>query len=267
MWDRGEKMKISGTGIAMAIILIAVLLSHVSAVEHYEVSVTTGNTTWTIDRTKLPVSFDMSGTVSGNGTMILKHGIDLAGVRKKDLIRAQPGEVTISEILDLKSTTDHENITATVQEDNATLSITEAWPTSLIDETELSYSGKGISSWEIYGNNNDVICSRFRATKFEKVSKCNATVLKMIFSAVVTPETVTEIQGVVTGTDYNLKATSDKFSHLDYKHEVKDKTSIMGSESYFGNYSIVTAIKMAAFVEEPKDEVSEAWLHCSCGDP
>jgi hypothetical protein len=41
MWDRGEKMKISGTGIAMAIILIAVLISHVSAVEHYEVSVTT----------------------------------------------------------------------------------------------------------------------------------------------------------------------------------------------------------------------------------
>ncbi len=143
MWDRGEKMKISVIGMVMAIILIAVLLSHVSAVEHYEVSVTTGNTTWTIDRTKLPVSFDMSGTVSGNGTMILKHGIDLAGVRKKDLIRAQPGEVTISEILDLKSTTDHENITATVQEDNATLNITAAWSTSLIDETELSYSGKG----------------------------------------------------------------------------------------------------------------------------
>ncbi len=89
----------------------------------------------------------------------------------------------------------------------------------------------------------------------------------MIFSAVVTPETVTEIQGVVTGTDYNLKAASDKFSHLDYKHVENDKISIMGSESYFGNYSIVTAIKMAAFVEEPKDEVSEAWLHCSCGDP
>jgi hypothetical protein len=251
----------------MAILLIAVLLSHVSAVEHYEVSVTTGNTTWTIDRTKLPVSFDISGTVSGNGTMILKHGIDLAGVRKKDLIRAQPGEVTISEILDLKSTPDHENITATVQEDNATMNITKAWPTSLIDETELSYSGKGISSWEIYGNNNDVICSRFRATELNKESKCNATVLKTIFSAVITPENVREIQGVVTGTDYNLKATSDKFSHLNYKHEETDKMSIIGSESYFGNYSIVTAITMAAFVEEPKDKVSQAWLPCSCGDP
>jgi hypothetical protein len=168
----------------------------------------------------------MSGTVSGNGTMILKHGIALAGVCKKDLIRTQPGEVTISEILDLKSTTDHVNITAKVQGDNATMNITEAWPTSLIDETELSYSGKGISSWEIYGNN----------------------------------------KGVVTGTDYNLKATSDKFSHLDYKHEENDKIAIMGSESYFGNYSIVTEIKMAAFVEEPKDEVSETWLPCSCGN-
>ena len=159
----------------------------------------------------------MSGTVSGNGTVILKHGIDLAGVRKKDLIWTQPGEVTISEILDLKSTTDHVNITATVQEDNATMNITEAWPTSLIDETELSYSGKGISSWEIYGNNNDVICSRFRATKLEKESTCNTTLIKTVVRAVITPENVTEI-------------------------------------------------KMAAFVEEPKDEVSEAWLPCPCGD-
>ncbi|MEA2051454.1 MAG: hypothetical protein U9O90_01335 [Euryarchaeota archaeon] len=259
-------MKISGTGIAMAIIIIAVLLSHVSAVEHYEVSVTTGNTTWTIDRTNLPVSFDMSGTVSGNGTMILKHGIDLAGVCKKDLISTQPGEVTISEILDLKSTTDHVNITATVQEDNATMNITEAWPTSLIDEIELSYNGKGISSWETYSNNNDIICSRFRATKLEKASRCNTTLIKTVASAEITPEKVTEIQGFVTGTDYILKATSDKFSHFDYKHEENDKISIRGSESYFGNYSIITAIKMAAFVEEPKDKEPEEWLPCPWGD-
>ncbi len=84
-------------------------------------------------RTKLQISFDISGTVSGNGS-------------KKDLIRTQPGEVKISEILDLKSTADPVNITATVQEDNATMNITEAWSTSLIDETELSYNGKGISS-------------------------------------------------------------------------------------------------------------------------
>ena len=249
----------------VATLIVIAFVSLVSA-DHYAVNVTTGNTTWGIDRTTLPISFDMSGTVSGNGTMILKHGIALAGVCKKDLIRTQPGEVTISEILDLKSTTDHVNITAKVQEDNATMNIIEAWPTSLIDETERSYSGKGISSWEIYGNNNDVICSRFRATKLEKASNCNATVLKMIFSAVITPENVTEIKGFVTGTDYNLKATSDKFSHLDYKHVENDKISIMGSGSYFGNYSIVTEIKMAAFVEEPKEVVSEAWLPCPCGD-
>ena len=29
----------------------------------------------------------------------------------------------------------------------------------------------------------------------------------------------------------------------------------------------VTEIKMAAFVEEPKDDVSEVWLPCPCGDP
>ena len=32
MWDRGEKMKISGTGIAMAIIILAVLISHVKMI-------------------------------------------------------------------------------------------------------------------------------------------------------------------------------------------------------------------------------------------
>ncbi len=82
----------------------------------------------------------------------------------------------------------------------------------------------------------------------------------------ITPENVTEIQGFVTSTDYKLKATSDKFSHFDYKHVENDKMSIIGSESYFGNYAIETEIKMAAFVEEPKDDASEVWLPCPCGD-
>ena len=257
----------TGISICMAVIfiLVAVLLSPVSA-DHYAVDVTTGNTTWGIDRTTLPISFDMSGTVSGNGTMILDHNIDLAGVRKNAMIHTHPGEVTISEILDLKSTTDRVNITATVQGDNVTMTVIEAWPTSLIDEIDLNYNGKGISSWETYSNNNDVICSRFRATKLEKESMCNITLIKTVVRAVITPENVTESKGFVTGTDYKLKATSDKFSHLGYKHVENDKIVIMGSESYFGNFSIVTAIKMAAFVEEPKDEEPEEWLPCPWGD-
>jgi hypothetical protein len=255
-----------GIGMAMVLILEAVLVSPVSAA-HYAVNVTTGNTTWGIDRTTLPVSFDMSGTVSGYGTMILNHDIDLAGVRKNSMVHTHLGEVTISEIMDLKSTTDRVNITATVQGDNVTMNVIEAWPTSLIDEIELNYNGKGISSWETYGNNNDVICSRFRATRLEKESTCNTTLIKTAVRAEITPENVTESKGFVTGTDYKLKATSDKFSHLGYKHVENEKIAIMGSESYFGNYSIITAIKMAAFVEEPKDEEPEEWLPCPWGDP
>jgi hypothetical protein len=136
----------------------------------------------------------------------------------------------------------------------------------LIDEIDLNYNGKGISSWETYSNNNDAVCSRFRATKLEKESRCNTTLIKTVVSAVITPENVTERKGFVTGTDYKLKVTSDKFSHLGYKHVENDKIAIMGSESYFGNYSIITAIKMAAFVEEPKDEEPEEWLPCPWGD-
>jgi hypothetical protein len=255
-----------GIGMAMVLILEAVLVSPVSAA-HYAVNVTTGNTTWGIDRTTLPVSFDMSGTVSGYGTMILNHDIYLAGVRKNSMVHTHLGEVTISEIMDLKSTTDRVNITATVQGDNVTMNVIEAWPTSLIDEIELNYNGKGISSWETYGNNNDIICSRFRATRLEKESTCNTTLIKTAVRAEITPENVTESKGFVTGTDYKLKATSDKFSHLGYKHVENEKIAIMGSESYFGNYSIITAIKMAAFVEEPKDEEPEEWLPCPWGDP
>jgi hypothetical protein len=255
-----------GIGMAMVLILEALLVSPVSAA-HYAVNVTTGNTTWGIDRTTLPVSFDMSGTVSGYGTMILNHDIDLAGVRKNSMVHTHLGEVTISEIMDLKSTTDRVNITATVQGDNVTMNVIEAWPTSLIDEIELNYNGKGISSWETYGNNNDVICSRFRATRLEKESTCNTTLIKTAVRAEIKPENVTESKGFVTGTDYKLKATSDKFSHLGYKHVENEKIAIMGSESYFGNYSIITAIKMAAFVEEPKDEEPEEWLPCPWGDP
>ncbi len=100
----------------------------------------------------------------------------------------------------------------------------------------------------------------------EKESTCNTTLIKTVVHAVITPDNVTERKGFVTGTDYKLKATSDKFSHLGYKHVENDKIVIIGSESYFGNYSIETAIKMAAFVEEPKDDASEEWLPCPCGD-
>jgi hypothetical protein len=96
---------------------------------------------------------------------------------------------------------------------------------------------------------------------------CNTTLIKTVARADITPETVTESKGFVTGTDYKLKATSDKFSHFDYKHEENDKISIRGSESYFGNYTIVTAITMAAFVAEPKDAEPEAWLHCPGVEP
>ncbi|NAS88495.1 hypothetical protein C4E24_01975 [ANME-1 cluster archaeon AG-394-G21] len=258
--------KAIGVGMVVAILIVIAFVSLVSA-DHYAVNVTTGNTTWGIDRTTLPISFDMSGTVSGYGTMILDHNIDLAGVGKNGMIHTHPGEVTISEILDLKSTTDRVNITATVQGDNVTMTVIEAWPTSLIDEIELSYNGKGMSSWETYSNNNDVICSRFRAMKLEKESRCNTTLIKTVVRAVITPENVTESKGFVTGTDYKLKSTSDKFSHLGYKHVENDKIVIMGSESYFGNFSIETAIKMAAFVAEPKDEEPEEWLPCPWGEP
>ncbi len=249
----------------VATLIVIAFVSLVSA-DHYAVNVTTGNTTWGIDRTTLPISFDMSGTVSGNGTMILDHNIDLAGVRKNGMVYTHPGEVTISEVMDLKSTTERVNITAIVQGDNVTMTVIEAWPTSLIDEIDLNYNGKGISSWETYSNNNDAVCSRFRATKLEKESMCNTTLIKTVVSAVITPENVTERKGFVTGTDYKLKSTSDKFSHLGYKHVENDKIAIMGSESYFGNFSIETAIKMAAFVAEPKEEEPEEWLPCPWGD-
>jgi hypothetical protein len=101
----------------------------------------------------------------------------------------------------------------------------------------------------------------------EKESRCNTTLIKTVVRAEITPENVTERKGFVTGTDYKLKSTSDKFSHLGYKHVENDKIAIMGSESYFGNYSIITAIKMAAFVAEPKDEEPEEWLPCPWGEP
>ena len=250
----------------MAIIIIATSVSQVSA-DHYSVSVTTDNTTWTIDRTTLPVTFEMSGTVTGYGSMVLDHDINLAGVIKKGLTYSHPGEIAISENLDVKSTAGPVNITATVQGDNATVKINESWPTSLIDETDLSYEGKGILSKESYGNNYDVVCSRFIATKLEKTSKCNATLTKTVISAVIKPGNVTENLGFVKGTDYQLKVTSDKYAHLGYKSTQNKKQLLLGSESYYGNFGIETSVGMTGIEDEGLEEESEEWLSCPSGDP
>ena len=96
------KKRIVGIGTAMAIIIAIALVSPVSAA-HYHMDVTTDHTRWSIDRSTLPVSFELSGTVTGNGTMIQDHDIALAGVRKNSLIYTRPGEVTTCEDLDVNA--------------------------------------------------------------------------------------------------------------------------------------------------------------------
>ena len=261
------KKRIVGIGTAMAIIIAIALVSPVSAA-HYHMDVTTDHTRWTIDRSTLPVSFEMSGMVTGNGTMIQDHDIALAGVSKNSLIYTRPGEVTMCEDLDVKSTiVDPVKITTTVIGKNVTVNIKEAWPTSLIDEIDLSYRGEGITSRETYGNNYDVVCSKFRATELEKESKCNATLIRADITAVIKPGSVTEHLGFVRGTDYQLKATSDKFSHLGYKYVKDKKVLVSGSETYLGTYSLETVIKMVAFEPEKPEEESEGWLPCPWGEP
>ena len=261
------KKRIVGIGTAMAIILAIALVSPVSAA-HYHMDVTTDHTRWTIDRSTLPVSFELSGTVTGNGTMIQDHDLALAGVRKNSLIYTHPGEVTTCEDLDVKSTLlDPVKITTTVIGKKVTVNIKEAWPTSLIDEIDLSYRGEGITSRETYGNNYDVVCSKFKATELKKVSKCNATLIRADITAVIKPGSVTEHLGFVRGTDYQLKATSDKFSHLGYKYVKDKKVLVSGSETYLGDYSLETRIKMVAFEPEKLEDESEGWLPCPWGEP
>jgi hypothetical protein len=96
---------------------------------------------------------------------------------------------------------------------------------------------------------------------------CNATLIRADITAVIKPGSVTEHLGFVRETDYQLKATSDKFSHLGYKYVKDKKVLVSGSESYLGNYSLETVIKMDAFEPEKAKDEPEEWLPCPWGEP
>jgi hypothetical protein len=250
-----------GVVVGMALILVSLALSPSSAV-HYSVTITTDNTTWTFERTELPISFEMAGTVSGYGTMIQDHDINLAGVSKKSLTYALPGEVTTSENLDVKSSPKPLITVIIVKGDNVTANITAPQPTSLIDETELSYFGERISSWERYCNNYDVVWSKVEATRLEKESSCNATLTSSEVNAAISPGSVKEEQSFIKGTDYQLKSASDLSAHIGYKQVLDQEVVVSGSESYIGNYTVETALTMSELGREKPEEEPESWLPC-----
>ena len=236
----------------------------------YSVEVTVDNTTWSIERSTIPVTFEMEGEVRGTGMVMRDTSINnIAGVSAKETTHALSGVIVISEKTLLISKTDIPVvITEEIKGNNesANITIREAWPTFLSTAKDITYVGPRISTREEYENNGDVICTSFDVKGLTKKSRFDTVLLGMNISAEVRPGCVNETIRTNKSSYYTLNSISlGGAAHIGCRSG-EGIERVESSETYIGIFKIETAIKMKDQMPPAPQNASNAsidWMPCT----
>lgn len=235
--------------VAGLVVLVLLIFSYLPAEAKmgYKEEITVDNTTWCIERSTLPCTFEMEGMSSGTGMFIRDVSIDnFAGVSAKETAHFLSGNLTFSDKTTLISEEGPVVITKQIRGKNesANITIREAWPTYFSTIKGLAYSGDGISTRERYENNGDVISTSFNVKKLATVSRFDTVLLGLDVSAEILPGSVNETICSNKSTYYVLSSHSlggKAYLGCRYREGIMKLDS---SEFYIGNFSITTEIKM-----------------------
>lgn len=265
--------------ILVAVVLVLALLTFtclvVEAGTGYEVAVTVDNTTWSIERSTIPVTFEMGGKVRGTGMVMRDTSINnIAGVSAKETTHTLFGVIIISENTTLVSKEEPVVIMTNIKggdvstNESVNVTISEAWPTFFSNTKELLYLyGSGISTRERYENNGDVICTSFNVKELAKASWYDTVLLKREVSAEIRPGSVNETICTNKSTFYVLGSVSlGGSAHIGYRSG-EGIERVESSETYIGNFKIETAIKMKEEIPPALPTPSPEWLPCPSREP
>ena len=267
-------------GLVTVVVILTFTFPLTEAQMGYKVEVTVDNTTWSIERSTLPLTYQMDGKVSGTGMVMRDSSINnIAGVRAKETTHSLDGVIIISENTTLISKegpvvitgdiecaniTTNESINITRNE-SVTITIHEAWPTFLSTAKDITYVGPGISTREEYENNGDVICTSFDVKVLTKASRYNTVLLGTNISADIRPGCVNETICTNKSTFYVLGSVSlGGTAHIGCRSG-EGIERVESSETYIGNFKIETAIKMEERMPPAPQNASNAsidWMLC-----
>ena len=270
--------------LGVLILALVLLIASCSLVEGmgYSVDVTVDNTTWSIERSTIPVTFEMEGKVRGTGMVMRDTSINnFAGVSAEETTHTLSGVITITEKTSLvnkegpvvittnikgaKNISTNESVNITTNE-SVNITIREAWPTFFSNIKEVAYLyGSGISTRERYENNGDVICTSFNVNELATRSRFDTVLLRRNVSAEIRPGCVNETICTSKSTFYVLGAVSlGGSAHIGCRSGAGIER-VESSETYIGNFKIETAIKMEDRMPPAPQNASNAsidWMLC-----
>ena len=267
-------------GLVTVVVILTFTFPLTEAQMGYKVEVTVDNTTWSIERSTLPLTYQMDGKVSGTGMVMRDSSINnIAGVRAKETTHSLDGLIIISENTTLISKegpvvitgdiecaniTTNESINITRNE-SVTITIHEAWPTFLSTAKDITYVGPGISTREEYENNGDEICTSFDVKGLTKTARFDTVLLGTVISAEVRPGCVNESICTNKSSYYTLNSISlGGSAHIGCRSGAGIER-VESSETYIGNFKIETAIKMEERMPPAPQNASNAsidWMLC-----
>jgi hypothetical protein len=264
-------------GLVAVVVILTFTFPLTEAQMGYKVEVTVDNTTWSIERSTHPLTYQMDGKVSGTGMVMRDSFINnIAGVSAKETTHSLDGVIIISENTTLISKegpvvitgdiecaniTTNESINITRNE-SVTITIHEAWPTFLSTAKDITYVGPGISTREEYENNGDVICTAFDVKGLTKTARFDTVLLGTIISAEVRPGCVNESICTNKSSYYTLSSISlGGSAHIGCRAG-EGIGSVESSETYIGIFKIETAIKMEEGIPPAPSNISSDWMLC-----
>jgi hypothetical protein len=271
---------IASSGVLIVVLSLIVALCPVAYGIGYNVFAEVDNTTWSIDRSTVPLTFEMEGTVKGTGMVIRDTTINpctLAGVGESELTHALDGALIITEkttvvskaetpviiVAEIKGKNERANITINDSEqvtinESANITINETWSTLLSTSKHITYVGSGISTKERYENNGDVICTAFDVIGLTKESRFDTILLRNDVSAEITPGHVNETILTNKSSYYVLSSISlGGRAHVGCRSD----EGMESSEDYIGIFKIDTAITMKELPSALPEPPSE-WMVC-----
>ena len=222
---------------------------------------------WEINRDSLTMNFTYDDYCSGNitgiqatprGTMVdgihsRYVNIDLNSVGVKQRRSALEGEIKSEEYTDISATADEPIVREIIKRSGSPyfeFNFTEVWPVHFQSERALVYHGMMINDLDLARNNLDWAATSFsRSPELSSIRRYSMDLERTNISLLADEDDVLQVEFLPTKQlNYRIQSFCSGQTELSYAETASDMTTITsrGEETFFGDYSLVAAIKMSA---------------------
>jgi len=261
-----------------ALILNVILTPLCDAKIGYYIDARVNSNSWSIERSTQDLNFEMSGSISGDGSFSrLTHIKNFAGIEVDELSSSSNGSLKYEELMLLQShegpvsvstrlkseTNESTNESLNLSSDEfINIKIDESWPTRLANYKKISYLGPEIRTRESYQNNGDVVATSINSWRLTKESVYETQINRTVTSVNITSDGVAEMKYANKTSRYGLDLQSiGSSTHLEViRLDESGMPKLLISQDYLGEERMNLNINMSDWL--PPQEETRDWLEC-----